>query len=314
MRFGVQVEPQFGFSYEDITDIADTALGNGFEVVWFSDHFMLDADATDRVLLDPWLLMTALVRENKKIRVGSLVFCNSYRMPALHAKMAATIDVLSNGRLEFGIGAGWKKLEYNAYGYYFPDFPTRAEQLSEAIQIIRGAWTEEKFSFEGSHYRVNELVSHPKPVQKPHPTIWVGSNMGGPRMIELAAKYGDGLNVAWGFSPEQTREIFQQLGAFAEKHNRKPEDIAKSVGLWTRILKSHSEMEEKIKKGAAARGVSEDDYRRRVASSLWGTPEIIADRLAKYQDQGVSDIIMMFPYGEKQEQMAMFRESVLPLL
>jgi alkanesulfonate monooxygenase SsuD/methylene tetrahydromethanopterin reductase-like flavin-dependent oxidoreductase (luciferase family) len=314
MRFGVQVEPQFGFNYNDVLEIADKALGNGFEVVWFSDHFMLDADATDRVLLDPWLLMAALVRDNDKIRVGSLVFCSSYRMPALHAKMAATIDVLSNGRLEFGIGAGWKKLEYNAYGYDFPDFPTRADQLEEAIEIIRGAWTQDKFTFEGKHYQVRDLVSYPKPVQKPHPTIWVGSNLGGPRMIELAAKCGDGLNVAWGFSPEQTEAIFRQLSDFAEKHDRKPERIAKSVGLWTRILNSEDEMEEKIKKGAVARGVSEDAYRRRVASSLWGTPDTVADRLAQYRNQGVSEVILMFPYGEKREQITMFGEHVLPLL
>lgn len=314
MNFGIQIEPQFGFNYEDVLELADKALGNGFESVWFSDHFMLDADATDRVLLDPWLLMAALVRDNQKIRVGSLVFCSSYRMPALHAKMAATIDVLSNGRLEFGIGAGWKKLEYNAYGYDFPDFATRTDQLAEAIQIIRGVWTQEKFSFEGKHYQVRDLVSFPKPVQKPHPKIWVGSNMGGPRMIELAARYGDGINVAWGFSPDQTSEIFQQLSDFAEKHGKNPKDIAKSVGLWTRILKSESEMEEKIKKGAAARGVSEDAYRKRVASSLWGTPEIVAERLAQYADQGVSDIVLMFPYGEKQEQIELFGEHVLALL
>ncbi|MFW9815222.1 MAG: LLM class flavin-dependent oxidoreductase, partial [Candidatus Thorarchaeota archaeon] len=175
MRFGVQIEPQFGFEYNDVLDVSEKALENGFEVTWFSDHFMLDADATDKVLLDPWLIMTTLVRDNSKIRVGSLVFCNSYRNPALLAKMGATIDVLSNGRLEFGIGAGWKELEYKAYGYDFPEFPIRMKQLTEAIQIIRGAWTEEKFTFKGDYYSVEELVSYPKPVQKPHPTIWVGS-------------------------------------------------------------------------------------------------------------------------------------------
>jgi alkanesulfonate monooxygenase SsuD/methylene tetrahydromethanopterin reductase-like flavin-dependent oxidoreductase (luciferase family) len=314
MRFGIQVEPQFGFSYDDVTAIADTALENGCEGVWFSDHFMLDADATDRVLLDPWLLMAALVRDNEKIRVGSLVFCSSYRMPALHAKMAATIDVLSGGRLDFGIGAGWKKLEYNAYGYEFPDFVTRTEQLAEAIGIIRGAWTEDKFSFEGKYYRVQDLVSYPKPVQKPHPTIWVGSNEGGSRMIELAAKHGDGLNVAWRFSPEQTQDIFQQLADFADKHGRNPDKIGKSVGLWARILESKSEMEEKIKKGATARGVSEEAYRKRVATSLWGTADTVAQKLGQYKDQGVSHIIFMFPYGEKEEQIARFGENVLPQL
>ena len=314
MEFGVQVEPQFGFSYNDVLEIADKALENKFTGVWFSDHFMLNADSTDRELLDPWLLMAALVRDNKKIRVGSLVFCNSYRVPALHAKMAATIDVLSNGRLDFGIGAGWKKLEYNAYGYEFPDFVTRREQLAEAIQIIRGIWTEDKFTFKGTHYQVSEVVSFPKPVQKPHPKIWVGSNIGGPEMIELAARYGDGINVAWGFSPDQTHEIFQQLATFAEKHGRKPESISKSVGLWTRVLKSESEMDEKIKSGAASRGISEDAYRKRVESSLWGTPELVAERLTQYGDQGVSHVILMFPYGEKREQISKFGEHVVPLL
>lgn len=314
MKFGVQIEPQFGFNYDDVLELANKALDNSFSGVWFSDHFMLDANATDRELLDPWLLMAALVRDNKKIRVGSLVFCNSYRMPALHAKMAATIDTISNGRLDFGIGAGWKKLEYNAYGFEFPNFATRVEQLGEAIQIIRGIWTEEKFSFDGNHYQVKDLVSFPKPVQKPYPKIWVGSNRGGPEMIEVAARFGDGINVAWGFSPDDTSRIFQQLTDFAEKHGRKPEHIAKSVGLWTRILKSESEMEEKIMSGAASRGISEEAYRKRVASSLWGTPEMVADRLSQYTDQGVTEIILMFPYGEKREQIAMFGEYVFPLL
>jgi alkanesulfonate monooxygenase SsuD/methylene tetrahydromethanopterin reductase-like flavin-dependent oxidoreductase (luciferase family) len=314
LNFGVQIEPQFGFSYHDVLELAQKALDNSFTGVWFSDHFMLDADATDRELLDPWLLMAALVRDNKKIRVGSLVFCNSYRIPALHAKMAATIDVISNGRLDFGIGAGWKKLEYKAYGYEFPKFETRVEQLGEAIQIIKGIWTEEKFSFDGKHYQVKDVVSFPKPVQKPYPKIWVGSNEGGPKMIELAAQFGDGFNVAWRFSPDDTFRIFQQLTEFAEKHGRKPDEIVKSVGLWARILKSDSEMEEKIKSGAISRGISEEAYRKRVASSLWGTPEIVAERLAQYKDQGVSEIILMFPYGEKREQIGLFGELVHPLL
>lgn len=314
MDFDIQIEPQFGYNYKDVLVIADAALENHFKGVRFSDHFMLDANATDKELLDPWLLMAALVRDNEKIRVGSLVFCNNYRMPTLHAKMAATVDVLSNGRLDFAIGAGWKELEYHSMGYEFPDFSTRAEQLAEAIQIIRGIWTEERFSFVGKHYRVHEVVSYPKPVQKPHPKIWVGSNRGGSRMIELAARYGDGINVAWGFSPDRTEAIFHQLHEFAEMHGRNPKDISKSVGLWTRILKSKEEMETRIREGASARGISEDDYRKSVDSSLWGTPELIADKLVQYKNQGVSNITLMFPYQEEREQMALFGEAVFPLL
>ena len=314
MDFDIQIEPQFGYNYNDVLAIADIALENHFKGVRFSDHFMLDANATDKELLDPWLLMAALVRDNEKIRVGSLVFCNSYRMPTLHAKMAATVDVLSNGRLDFAIGAGWKELEYRSMGYEFPSFSARSEQLSEAIQIIRGIWTEEKFSFIGKYYQVHEVVSFPKPVQKPHPKIWVGSNRGGPKMIELAARYGDGINVAWGFSPERTEAIFHELFEFAEMHGRNPKDISKSVGLWTRIMKSKTEMENRISEGASSRGISKSDYRKRVDSSLWGTPEMIANKLAQYQNQGVSNITLMFPYEEEREQMALFGEAVYPLL
>ncbi|NHI90259.1 MAG: LLM class flavin-dependent oxidoreductase [Candidatus Thorarchaeota archaeon] len=314
LDFDVQIEPQFGYSYDDVLGIANVALENHLKGVRFSDHFMLDANATDKELLDPWLLMAALVRDNEKIRVGSLVFCNSYRMPTLHAKMAATVDTLSNGRLDFAIGAGWKELEYRAMGYEFSSFSTRAEQLSEAIQIIRGIWTEEKFSFAGKHYHVHDVVSFPKPVQKPYPKIWVGTNRAGPKMIELAAQYGDGINVAWGFSPERTSKIFQRLEEFADKHERNPEDISKSVGLWTRILKSKDEMDERIKSGAVASGISEDDYRKRVSNSLWGTSEIIADRLGMYQDQGVTNIVLMFPYGEEREQLSLFGNNIEPLL
>jgi alkanesulfonate monooxygenase SsuD/methylene tetrahydromethanopterin reductase-like flavin-dependent oxidoreductase (luciferase family) len=314
LDFDIQIEPQLGYNYNDVLAIADAALENHFKGVRFSDHFMLDGNATDKELLDPWLLMAALVRDNEKIRVGSLVFCNSYRMPTLHAKMAATVDVLSNGRLDFAIGAGWKELEYHSMGYEFPNFSTRAEQLSEAIQIIRGIWTEEKFSFAGKHYQVHNVVSFPKPVQKPHPKIWVGSNRAGPKMIELAARYGDGINVAWGFSPERTEAIFHELHEFAKMHGRNPKDISKSVGLWTRILKSKEEMETRIREGASARGISEDDYRKSVDSSLWGTPELIADKLVQYKNQGVSNITLMFPYQEEREQMALFGEAVFPLL
>ena len=133
-------------------------------------------------------------------------------------------------------------------------------------------------------------------------------------MIELAARYGDGINVAWRFLPKQTENIFSQLHDFAEKHGRKPESIGKSVGCWARILKSESEMDEKIRSGAKSRGISEENYRKRVKSSLWGTPEMFADTISQYKDQGVSHIILMFPYGEKRAQIALFGEKVLPLL
>ncbi|MFW9954136.1 MAG: LLM class flavin-dependent oxidoreductase, partial [Candidatus Thorarchaeota archaeon] len=252
MEFGIQIEPQFGFTHEEVVAIAETCVKNGFSTVWFSDHFMLDGASTDRSLLDPWLLMTLLVSNNPNVRVGSLVFCNNYRHPPIHAKMAASLDVISGGRLEFGIGAGWKEMEYESYGIVFPDSLTRISQLSEAVQIIRGIWTNEKFSFSGKHYTVRDLISFPKPVQNPHPTIWIGTMYGRKRMVELAAKYGDGINVAWAFTANDCRRIFERLDSIAEKYKRtKP--IKKSVGFWTHCFESKDEMEQAIADGAKRR-------------------------------------------------------------
>jgi alkanesulfonate monooxygenase SsuD/methylene tetrahydromethanopterin reductase-like flavin-dependent oxidoreductase (luciferase family) len=272
---------------------------------------MLDADSTDRVLLDPWLVMTTLVREFKDLYVGSLVFCNSYRNPALHAKMAATLDVLSNGRLEFGIGAGWKKIEYNAYGYDFPDDMTRIGQLAEAIQIIRSIWTEDKASFEGDYYKISELVSFPKPVQKPHPTIWVGTMYGKEHMLKLTAKYGDGINLAWAFTPEQLKDIFAKIDSYRKEFGHK-EEVKKSVGFWTHVFEDERDMEKAIVEGAKKRNIPLDKYRERIASSMWGTPEMLVEKLLAYKDLGVSHSIFMFPHEKEISQVKIFGKEVIP--
>ena len=310
-EFGIQIEPQFGFALNEVEQIAEVGLANGFSTLWFSDHFMLDADAVDKVLLDPWLLMTALVTINKEIRVGSLVFCNSYRSPPLHAKMAATLDNLSNGRLEFGIGAGWKKIEYDAYGYPFPDDLTRIAQLGEAIQIIKGVWTHDKFTFEGEHYHVKDIVSFPKPVQKPHPKVWVGTMRGKEKMLELIARYGDGINVAWTFSSSQCEEIFRNLDRLYKANGRDSTEMGKSVGLWTRCFVTEEEMDIAILENAAKRGVSEEKYRERISSALWCTSETMVDRLRQYLDLGVSHIILMLPHGEELKQIKLIGQKVL---
>jgi alkanesulfonate monooxygenase SsuD/methylene tetrahydromethanopterin reductase-like flavin-dependent oxidoreductase (luciferase family) len=309
--YGVQIEPQFGFEYDDVRDIAEVGLKNGLSSLWFSDHFMLDADATDKTLLDPWLLMTALVRENPKIRVGSLVFCNSYRQPSLTAKMAATLDHLSGGRFEFGIGAGWKKIEYNAYGYEFPPDLVRIEQLREALQIIKGTWSNDKFTFKGKHYSVNDIVSFPKPLQKPRPTIWIGTMYAKDKMLELTAQYGDGINIAWSFTPAMCEEIFTRLDAFCEKNNRDPKTMKKSVGLWTRAFTDPDEKEQKIIETAEKRGIPVEKYRERINNAFWGTPSELNEKLDKYRALDITHFIFMLPYGEEKEQIELLGSKVL---
>ena len=135
--FGVQIEPQYGFTYKMIRDIAGAAESLGYESIWVSDHFFMTDDSVGTPCLECWTVLSALARDTKVLRLGPMVSAQSYRNPALLANIAASIDHISGGRLCFGIGAGWKEVEYRAYGYPFPRPAVRIRQLEEAIQIAK---------------------------------------------------------------------------------------------------------------------------------------------------------------------------------
>jgi alkanesulfonate monooxygenase SsuD/methylene tetrahydromethanopterin reductase-like flavin-dependent oxidoreductase (luciferase family) len=310
MDYGIQIEPQFGYDYDTILKLANKSQDIGFNSIWFSDHFMLNQESTDKVLLDPWLIMAALSRDTNDIRLGSLVFCNSYRPPALHAKMGATLDVLSDGRLEFGMGAGWKEIEYNAYGYPFPPDMIRIAQLKESLQIIKKIWTQETPSFTGNYYQINEIVSYPKPIQKPHPPIWIGSMKAKHHMLDLTAQFGDGLNIAWSYSPEESSRIFDELNQLCKNHGRKPTDVRRSIGLWVRLFKNENDEDKALKEGATNRGISVSEYKERVGGALWGTSDMVASKLKEYQSLNVSYVILMFPHMHEESYLEQFRSII----
>jgi alkanesulfonate monooxygenase SsuD/methylene tetrahydromethanopterin reductase-like flavin-dependent oxidoreductase (luciferase family) len=156
--------------------------------VWLDDHYYSVLRPRAEAQLEAWTLLAALARETRRTRVGVLVTCNSYRNPALLAKMAATVDVLSGGRLIHGIGAGWFADEYEGYGYEFPDVATRLAQLDESLRVQRLLWAAERPSFDGRSYRLREAWCEPRPVQRPHPPILIGG--GGEKiLLRLVARH-----------------------------------------------------------------------------------------------------------------------------
>ncbi|MCW3978407.1 MAG: LLM class flavin-dependent oxidoreductase, partial [Candidatus Bathyarchaeota archaeon] len=159
--FGVQIEPQYGFTYGMIREIAREAEALGFESLWVSDHFFMTDDSVGTPCLECWTALTALARDTKTLRLGPMVSAQSYRSPALLANVAASIDHISGGRLYFGIGAGWKEVEYRAYGYSFPKPAVRIRQLEETIEIAKRMWTQEKATFKGRHYSVEDALCYP---------------------------------------------------------------------------------------------------------------------------------------------------------
>ena len=194
MNLGVIVSPAAGYAYEEMLGLARAAERKGLESFWVSDHFFGGEGFPDRDCLEAWTLLAALARDTKTVRLGCLVTAAQYRNPALLAKIVAGVDQMSGGRIEFGIGAGWKENEYKAYGYAFAEPGGRVTQMNEAIQICRLLWTEERATFAGKHYQVENAVCAPKPKQRPHPPIWIGGR--GPRVMRSAARYADGFDIS----------------------------------------------------------------------------------------------------------------------
>ncbi|MBS7645283.1 MAG: TIGR03560 family F420-dependent LLM class oxidoreductase [Candidatus Bathyarchaeia archaeon] len=222
IKFGLQFS-QTGKSYDEIRRLFLTSEELGYDSAWLMDHFY-PTSSTDREssfkepVLECFTTLAALARETSSIRLGPLVACNSYRYPSLLAKMAATLDVISDGRMEFGLGAGWYKEEYLSYGIPFPKLSVRLSQMREALQIIKGMWTEEKTSFSGIHYKVSEAYNYPKPVQKPHPPIWIGGR--NIEVLKVAAEHADYINIYF-VTPREFRERVELLDGYLEALGRK---------------------------------------------------------------------------------------------
>jgi F420-dependent oxidoreductase-like protein len=247
MKIGIQIEPQMGYTYEDIVTLAKAAEDANFYSFTVSDHFFGHIESVEKHAHDAWTLLALLTPQTERIRLGTLVTSQSYRNPALVAKIVANLDNASNGRIDFGIGAGWKKSEYEAYGYPFPSTKTRILQLREAIQIINLLWTEERPSFEGEFYSIKETMFLPKPVQKPRVPIWVGNQkLKTPMMEEIIASFADGLNYD-SETPEDFVEKKNRVREACDKVGRDFDELKWSIYLSTSVIGEDADDFEKKK-------------------------------------------------------------------
>ncbi|MFX1369519.1 MAG: TIGR03560 family F420-dependent LLM class oxidoreductase, partial [Promethearchaeota archaeon] len=248
MKIGIQIEPQMGYTYEEIVTLARAAEDAGFYSFTVSDHFFGNPESVEKQGHDAWTLLALLTPQTEYIRLGALVTSQSYRNPALVAKIAANLDNASNGRIDFGIGAGWKKSEYEAYGYPFPSAKTRVRQLREAIQIINLLWTEDRPSFEGEYYSIKETMFLPKPVQKPRVPIWVGNQkLKTPMMEEIVARYADGLNYD-SETPEDFAEKKNRVREACDRVGRDFDELKWSIYLSTSVIGEDADDFEEKKK------------------------------------------------------------------
>ncbi|WP_126629487.1 LLM class F420-dependent oxidoreductase [Dictyobacter alpinus] len=273
-------------AYEAMTHVAQEAEAQGYHSVWLYDHFHTVPEPTQEVTFECWTSMAALARDTKRVRIGQIVTCNSYRNPALLAKMASTVDVLSHGRLDFGIGAGWYEHEYKAYGYDYPDAPERLRMLREALQVILAMWTQEEAHFEGKRYQVRGAINQPKGVQKPHIPILIGGS-GEKVTLKLVAQYGDACNL--GGDIANIKHKLEVLKNHCETLGRDYNTIRRTAIV---DLCAIGETEEAALAKLNANDRANLAELRKV--SLIGSPAQIRERLAEYEEAGIQDILIHF--------------------
>lgn len=309
VTLGVQVEPQFGFTYEEILSIGRACEELGFTTLTISDHFMLRKDSVSMWCLECWALLAGLAADLSRVRLGPLVTCASYRHPSLLAKMAATVDVMSGGRLEFGIGAGWKRLEYEAYGYAFPPLRERAERLAESIEVLRLMWRGDRPTFGGRYYRLRGAVCNPKPLQAPL-QIWVGGKSD--IVLDVAARLADGANIPFS-SVEAFRGRLQYLRARCERYGREPSGIRASTFLWA-FVGSEGRIQQMVKEFAKVLSVPEQRVKAAGKDGFVGPPSQFLERLNAYVEAGAQHIVLGFPRGWEVASMELLHDEVLPAL
>jgi len=276
----------------------------GYSSVWLDDHLMINK----MPILECWTTLSALSMVTKKVRLGTMVTCNSFRNPTLLAKMAATLDNISNGRLELGIGAGVQKNEHDAYGFPFLSAKDRVERLSEAVEIIKKLWIENEVSYKGKHYLLKNAVCEPKPLQNPHIPIVIGG--GGEKLtLKVTARHADRFD--WGYLPSLER--YNRKLKILEKHceivGRNVSEIEKSCWPAGQIFigTDRKELEAQIMQWVP-KSVSLEEF---MQTNFVGTPKDCIKQLQPYMNLGVTQFMLFFGDLPDLKGLQLFAEKVV---
>lgn len=305
VRFGLQV-PNQNATWPEIRDAVRAAERLGFHSAWVFDHFMPIFGSEDGATLEGWTLLAALAAETERIRLGVLVTGNTYRNPALVAKMATTVDHVSGGRVILGIGAGWFERDHTAYGFHYGSDRERAERLDEALQVITKLWTEDHPSFHGKYYSLDDAPFAPKPVQQPHPPIVVGGK-GKRWIVPLVGRWADGWNAVTGVTPDGVRERRAIIAKECERVGRSPCPTDVSVLLPLVTITSVPLAGPLVRLGARA-VVGKETARAVLADSA----EAIRKKVQEYADAGVNEVIFSIRAPVDEALLRTVAEEIMP--
>ena len=314
MRFGLQ-KPIFTFDYkghetsqivDSIMNVATSAENNGFDSFWVMDHFhqIPMIGKPEEPMLESWTTLSVLAGLTTKIKLGTLVTGIIYRHPTILVKIAATLDVLSKGRLFMGIGAAWNEDESHAYGIHFPPANERLSRLEEAIQIIRKMWTEEPYSsFNGKYYQIHNAYCNPKPIQKPSPPILVGGS-GERKTLKIVAKYADACNLFG--SPETVKGKLNILKEHCKSVGRDYDSILKTK-LGVIVIDDDAQMaEKKIKQ--IFKGMPEEQIRE---FAICGTPEDVLKQIELLEQVDIQYLIVDLEPSRELEALDVFANKII---
>ena len=304
--------------------LAQAADSLGYHGVGLSDHFFVhrgDLQVPDEPLLECFSTLGAIAAVTKRVMMTQVVTANSFRNPALLAKMTSTLDQISGGRFELGIGSGWFREEYEAYGYPYPSNAERIDQLEEGIQIIKAMWTADEPSFHGRHYRIEKAYNFPKPVQQPHPRIMIGGS--GKKILPVIARHADIVNIApsvtsgqidaakWArFSKASLKRKVQELRELTQQAGRPRDAVEISASSSLFIAKTRGEAETVALRVAKGMGIPDREAARQAPGVIWGTPAEVKDEVrSRIDDLGITHFPLYFGTPEGIE---LFAREVLP--
>ena len=324
MKFGAFVPQGWridlaGIAVEDhwstMVDVAKSIESSGYESLWVFDHFHTVPEPTQEVTYEAWTLMAALAAATDTVRLGQMCTCNTYRPPSYLAKVAASIDVISGGRLEMGIGAGWYEHEHDGYGFPFLSPGGRLGMLREGVEIMKAMWTEDVVDYEGKHYQLKGAISQPKPLQQPHIPIWIAG--GGEKVtLKIAATYGQYSNFG-GDSLETFVHKSDLLRAHCDDVGTDFDAITRSANFNVFCEESSKDVDDKIDwlVGHLKNYVSDDAAERygRLYRQRSGTPDQIVAWLKEYQAAGMTYPIVNFADAAYDRSgLELFAREVIP--
>jgi len=307
---GIPAERQ----WDTIRGVARSAEDLGYTGLWVYDHFHTTPLPTQEATHEAWALMAALAAATSRIRLGQMCTCVAYRPPAYLAKVAATIDVISGGRLDLGIGAGWYEHEYAGYGYEFLPPASRVGQLREAVEIMKRLWTEDDVHFEGRHYRLNGAICRPRPLQSPHIPIWVAG--GGEQLtLRVAARHASCTN--FGGPPEEFARRSRVLAGHCREAGTDYDAIVRSTNLFVVCRQTEDDVAAALAviKQRYLQAVPEEQAERATAMyrGMAGTPEQLIARLRPWAEAGLAYAIVYFPQAAYEtDDLQLFAHEVAP--